>query len=94
MYAPDSPVKVYDRDVWLSDAWDAIDYGRDIDWSKPFLAQIYELMLEVPQKSNNIINGTAPSLPPRPSEVPLPQWVQAQGGAVEAATAAAAALYR
>ncbi len=57
MYASDSPVKVYDRDIWLSDVWDAIDYGRDIDWSKPFLSQLHELMLEVPFKSNNVIRG-------------------------------------
>ncbi len=57
MYSPDSPVKVYERDIWLSDAWDAIDYGRDIDWSRPFLTQLYELMLEVPFKSNNVISG-------------------------------------
>jgi hypothetical protein len=58
MYAPDSPVKVYDRDIWLSDQWDPMDYGRDIDWSRPFLAQLHELMLEVPFKSNNVIHGS------------------------------------
>jgi hypothetical protein len=58
MYAPDSPVKVYDRDIWLSDKWDAVDYGRDIDWSRPFLEQFRELMFEVPFKSNNVIRGS------------------------------------
>jgi hypothetical protein len=57
MYAPDSPVKVYDRDIWLSDVWDPMEYGKDIDWSKPFLSQFYEMMLEVPFKSNNVIRG-------------------------------------
>ena len=57
MYAPDSPVKVYERDVWLSDAWDPMEFGREIDWSRPFLAQLYELMLDVPFKANNVING-------------------------------------
>ncbi len=57
MYAPDSPVKVYERDVWLSDQWDPMDYGRDIDWSRPFFAQMRELMLEVPFKANNAIRG-------------------------------------
>lgn len=57
MYAPDSPVKVYERDIWLSDKWDSMDYGRDIDWSRPFLTQLYELMLEVPFKSLNVIRG-------------------------------------
>ncbi|MES2023072.1 MAG: hypothetical protein V4439_00105 [Patescibacteria group bacterium] len=57
MYASDSPVKIYERDIWLSDKWDALDYGRDIDWSRPFLSQLYELMLQVPFKSNNVIRG-------------------------------------
>ena len=57
MYAPDSPVKVYERDIWLSDAWDPMDYGREIDWSRPFLEQLHELMLEVPFKSNNVVRG-------------------------------------
>lgn len=58
MYAPDSPVKVYDRDIWLSDAWDALEYGREIDWNRPFLTQLHELMLEVPFKSKNVIHGS------------------------------------
>lgn len=57
MYASDSPVKVYERDVWISDVWDPIDYGRDIDWSRPFLSQMHELMLDVPFKANNAIRG-------------------------------------
>ena len=57
MYASDSPVKIYERDVWLSDVWDPMDYGREIDWSRPFLAQIYDLMLTVPFKANNVIRG-------------------------------------
>lgn len=57
MYAPDSPVKVYERDIWLSDKWDPMDFGMEIDWSRPFLAQFHELMLQVPFKSNNVIRG-------------------------------------
>jgi hypothetical protein len=57
MFASDSPVKVYERDIWLGDSWDPMSYGRDIDWSRPFLTQIYELMLDVPFKSNNVIRG-------------------------------------
>jgi hypothetical protein len=57
MYASDSPVKIYERDVWLSDVWDPMDYGKEIDWTRPFLTQLYELMLVVPFKSNNVIRG-------------------------------------
>jgi hypothetical protein len=57
MYASDAPVKVYDRDIWLSDSWDPMDYGKDIDWTRPFLSQLFELRMEVPFKSNNVIRG-------------------------------------
>jgi hypothetical protein len=57
MYSNESPVKVYERDIWLSDVWDPTEYGRDIDWSRPFLTQLYELMLEVPFKANNLVHG-------------------------------------
>jgi hypothetical protein len=57
MYSTESPVKVYERDIWLSDVWDPMDYGRDIDWSRPFLAQVRELMLDVPFKASNVIRG-------------------------------------
>ncbi len=57
MFASDSPVKVYEKEVWLSDAWNPMDYGKDIDWSRSFLSQLYELMLEVPIKANNVIRG-------------------------------------
>ena len=57
MYAPDSQVKVYDRDIWLSDVWDGVEYGKEIDWSRPFLSQIYDLWQIVPLRSNNVIKG-------------------------------------
>jgi len=57
MYAPDSPVKVYDRDIWLSDVWNPMDYAKDIDWSKPFLSQLFDLWREVPLRCNNVIKG-------------------------------------
>lgn len=57
MYSNESPVKVYERDVWLSDEWDPMTYGREIDWTRPFLTQLYELMLDVPFKANNVVRG-------------------------------------
>ncbi len=57
MFAPDALVKVYEIEIWLSDAWDSMVYGQEIDWSRPFFAQLYELMLKVPFKSRNIIGG-------------------------------------
>src|SRR5687767_2829868 len=36
IHAPEGPFTVYCRDCWKSDKWDASDYGRDYDFSKPF----------------------------------------------------------
>ncbi|MDP2625080.1 MAG: hypothetical protein Q8P27_02735 [Candidatus Peregrinibacteria bacterium] len=49
MYPPDSPFKVYESDIWWSDKWDALDYGRDFDFNRPFFEQFRELQLEVPR---------------------------------------------
>lgn len=47
-FPPESGVPVYDRDVWWSDGWDAVTYGRDYDFSKPFFVQFQEIMKTVP----------------------------------------------
>lgn len=48
MYAPDAPYTVYCPKCWWSDKWDARDYGRDYDFSRPFFGQFNELFHEVP----------------------------------------------
>ena len=57
MYAHDAGVKVYEKDVWLSDSWEPMEYGRDVDFSKPFLEQIRELWYAVPLKNLNVVQG-------------------------------------
>ena len=47
-FAPDSGLKVYDRDVWWSDDWNPMDYGIDYDFSKPFFKQWKEFFEQVP----------------------------------------------
>ncbi|MFH1444317.1 MAG: hypothetical protein ABIG34_02920 [Candidatus Peregrinibacteria bacterium] len=49
MYPPDSPFKIYEQDVWWSDKWNALTYGRDFDFNRPFFDQFRELQLEVPR---------------------------------------------
>src|SRR3989338_5834211 len=34
IFAPDAPYTIYDRDFWWSDAWNPLDYGADIDFSR------------------------------------------------------------
>lgn len=46
--APDKPHIAYKKDEWWSDKWDAQDFGRDFDFSRPFFDQLDELIKEVP----------------------------------------------
>lgn len=48
-YSPDKPFKVYQSDEWFSDKWDAKEYGRAFDFSRPFFDQFLDLKLAVPR---------------------------------------------
>jgi hypothetical protein len=45
---PENPMPVYGNDYWNSDKWDALDYGLDYDFSRPFFDQIRDLYNKVP----------------------------------------------
>jgi len=49
IYSPDKAYKVYDQDTWWSDSWNALDYGRDFDFSKTFFSQFNDLLHDVPR---------------------------------------------
>ena len=53
-YPPESKRKVVTEEEWRGDSWNPMDYGRDIDWSHPFLEQISELEKEVPIYNLNV----------------------------------------
>ena len=36
IFSPDSDQTVYDHKTWWGDSWDAIYYGQNIDFNKPF----------------------------------------------------------
>jgi hypothetical protein len=40
---------VYCQQCWWSDQWDPLSYGRDVDFSRPFLEQFKELLDRTPQ---------------------------------------------
>lgn len=44
----DPALKVYLTDQWWGDGWDAMQYGREMDFSRPFFEQFRELMRIVP----------------------------------------------
>ncbi|MDD5769884.1 MAG: hypothetical protein PHE25_02860 [Candidatus Gracilibacteria bacterium] len=51
IYSPDKPYKVYEQSYWWSDSWNALDYGKDFDFSKSFFGQFGELLNKVPKQS-------------------------------------------
>jgi Zn ribbon nucleic-acid-binding protein len=59
IYSKDFNNVVYCGDCWYGDGWEAADHWQDIDFSKPFLTQFYELCKKVPAMDLFV---TAPTL--------------------------------
>lgn len=57
IYSEDKPYKVYKSDYWYSDNWDAITYGKEIDWNRPIFDQLHELQLKVPRLALSNVKG-------------------------------------
>lgn len=49
MYSDKVPFPVYEAKEWWADDWDAIEYSRDIDFSRSFVEQVKELFDVVPR---------------------------------------------
>ncbi len=49
IYQPAASFTVYCHDCWWSDRWNALDYGQEIDFDRPFFEQWNELQLKVPK---------------------------------------------
>ncbi len=49
LYSSDCPPKVYENDYWWSDNWNASQFGREFDFSRPFFEQFFELVWAVPK---------------------------------------------
>ena len=56
MYPPGTLYTVYLQDEWYGDQWDAMDYGREFDFNRPFFEQFAELQLAVPRMNLDIVN--------------------------------------
>jgi hypothetical protein len=54
----ESPVKIYDRDYWISDAWDPMEYGQDYDFKRPFFEQFKDLLYRVPLPAHSMVYVT------------------------------------
>lgn len=51
MYDENVPFPVYSPKEWFGDSWDARDYGREFDFTRPFFEQFVELRDKVPHLS-------------------------------------------
>ncbi len=51
MYDKKSDYIIYCTNCWWSDKWDALDYGRVYDFSRPFFEQFFELQKAVPRQA-------------------------------------------
>ncbi len=51
IFSPDKPYTVYHKDIWFSDQWDPLQYGRAFDFSRPFFPQFMEFTESVPLQS-------------------------------------------
>ncbi len=56
-YAADAPFTIYKNDIWWGDTWDATQYGRDFDFTRPFFEQFAELQKVVPREGTSVFNS-------------------------------------
>jgi hypothetical protein len=59
LYPQNTAFPVYCNECWWSDRWDPLDYGQDIDFSRPFFEQYHELAKRVPHPAMSNDNGIA-----------------------------------
>ncbi|MDA2922310.1 hypothetical protein MYX07_03530, partial [Patescibacteria group bacterium AH-259-L07] len=53
-YSSDKPITVYCPSCWWSDQWDGMGYGRECDFSRPFLEQLRELFYSAPHMALSV----------------------------------------
>lgn len=57
LYDTDSPFTIYNQDFYRSDEWNAKDFGRDFDFTRPFFEQFSELQKAVPRIAINALGN-------------------------------------
>lgn len=58
-FPQDIQANIYCYNCWWSDEWNPLDYGMDIDFSRPFLTQLNELVRKVPWQT---LSGNIPTI--------------------------------
>jgi len=59
IYREGMPFPVYEQEYWKSDKFDAMQYGRDFDFNRPFFEQYEELRRVVPHVA--LVNSNSPN---------------------------------
>ncbi|MFC1615562.1 hypothetical protein ACFL21_00325 [Patescibacteria group bacterium] len=57
-YHQDHTFPVYDQEIWWSDKWDAMDFGREYNFEESFFKQFIALRDVVPHFSTFVVGGT------------------------------------
>jgi hypothetical protein len=55
MYHEDCEHPIYHSDVWWSDKWDPMEYGRDFDFSRPFFKQFATFYKKIPLIHSSVL---------------------------------------
>jgi len=55
-FSDDKDLKIYDHQLWWSDDWDAMDYGKNYDFNKTFFSQFLSLLKQVPLASRSFVS--------------------------------------
>ncbi len=53
-YPPGSPYTIYRNDIWWGDSWEALEYGREFNFFKPFFEQFLALQNVVPREGTSV----------------------------------------
>ncbi|OGJ70138.1 hypothetical protein A3G69_00055 [Candidatus Peribacteria bacterium RIFCSPLOWO2_12_FULL_53_10] len=48
LYPADRGLNIYENDIWWSDQWDPLEYGRDVNMNTPLFSQLTVLIKEAP----------------------------------------------
>ena len=55
-HLPDTTYPVYKNEIWFSDAWDAMDYGAELQLDSPIFPQLFALSQRVPRPARTGTN--------------------------------------
>src|SRR3989344_6230508 len=58
LYPPTAGLTLYSQEEWYGDDWDQMATGRDVDYTRPFFNQLFELFKVAPIFCRNVVQVT------------------------------------